>query len=53
MTARRTPLLKLDPTDPAVFWYPSYDYSLAPVSTPEERAALRKLVVNGAGAGKL
>jgi pectate lyase len=35
------------------FWLPSYDYALAPVSTPEERAALRSRVVNGAGAGKL
>jgi pectate lyase len=49
------PLFKLDPLDPAVFWYPSrtYGYSLEPVSTPEERTALRTRVVNGAGAGKL
>jgi pectate lyase len=49
------PLTKLDPADPAVFWYPSrtYDYSLAPVGTEAERAALRTQVINNAGAGKL
>lgn len=49
------PLFKLDPADPAVFWYPSqtYGYSLASVGTAEERAALRTLVTNSAGAGKL
>jgi len=41
--------------DASVFWLPSetYDYSLAPVVTPDERAALRNRVVSGAGAGKL
>ena len=39
----------------ASFWSPdrTYGYVLAPVSTPEERAALRTRVVNGAGAGKI
>jgi len=50
-----TPLQKLDPADPAVFWLPSqsYDYTPMLVGTPEERAALRANVVAGAGAGKL
>jgi pectate lyase len=49
------PLFKLDPLDPAVFWYPTqtYGYSLAPVGEPEERAALRTQVIANAGAGKL
>ena len=37
----------------ADFWLPAYGYSLAPVGTPEERAALRTHVIGGAGAGKL
>jgi pectate lyase len=39
----------------ADFWLPSstYSYALAPVSTPEERAALRAQVIGNAGAGKL
>lgn len=39
----------------ADFWLPSqtYGYSLAPVATPEERAALRAQVIANAGAGKL
>jgi pectate lyase len=50
-----TPLNKLDPADPAVFWLPSqsYDYAPMPVGSPEERAALRSAVTAGAGAGKL
>ena len=49
------PLMKLDPADPAVYWLPSqsYPYAALPVSTVEERAALRDRVVTGAGAGKL
>ncbi len=48
-------LQMLDPDDPDVFWFPSqtYDYELAPVSTDEERAALRAAVRFNAGAGKL
>ena len=54
-SASNQPLVRLDPTDPAVFWYPSktYGYSLAPVETPAERAALRASVIANAGAGKL
>ncbi|HEV7477476.1 MAG TPA: hypothetical protein VGO02_07050, partial [Burkholderiales bacterium] len=54
-SAANTPLLKLDPADPAVFWLPSqsYGYVPMPVSTPEERAALRSSIIAGAGAGKL
>jgi pectate lyase len=54
-SAANQPLVRLDPADPAVFWYPTqtYGYSLAPVSTPEERAALRTQVISNAGAGKL
>jgi pectate lyase len=39
----------------AEFWLPSqtYGYSLAPVGTAEERAALRAHVIANAGAGKL
>jgi len=53
-SASNVPLVKLDPLDPNVFWTPSqtYDYHLMPVSTPEERAALRAQVLNSAGAGK-
>ena len=49
------PLFRLDPTDPAAFWYPtrSYAYTLAPVATPEQRAALRSQVIGNAGAGRL
>ena len=49
------PLLKLDPSDPAVFWTPtlSYEYELSPVGTPAEQAALRTEVIDAAGAGKL
>jgi pectate lyase len=37
------------------FWLPgqTYGYTLAPVGTPEERAALRSQVIGNAGAGKL
>ena len=54
-SAANAPLFKLDPADPAVFWYPSqtYSYSLAPVSTEAERTELRTTVINNAGAGKL
>jgi hypothetical protein len=49
------PLMKLDPEDPNVFWTPgqTYHYELTPVSTPDERAALRGQVLDTAGAGKL
>jgi pectate lyase len=49
------PLMKLDPLDGAVYWLPSqsYPYTAMPVSTPDERTALRDSVVAGAGAGKL
>ena len=45
----------VNPTDPVPFWLPSdsYPYSLEPVATPEERAALRTQVIENAGAGKL
>ena len=48
-------LVKLDPADPNVFWYPTqtYDYLLAPVGTTDERTTLRTQVINNAGAGKL
>jgi len=54
-SAANTPLVRLDPADPAVFWLPSqsYRYELAPVGTAEEQAALRARVIAGAGAGKL
>jgi pectate lyase len=54
-SASNAPLFKLDPVDPSAFWYPNrtYGYSLAPVGTPEERAALRTQVIGNAGAGKL
>ena len=54
-SAANTPLVRLDPADPAVFWLPSqsYDYTPAPIATPEEQAALRARVITGAGAGKL
>jgi pectate lyase len=54
-SAGNAPLMKLDPADPNVFWTPgqTYRYELMPVSTPEERAALRAQVLNSAGAGKL
>jgi pectate lyase len=54
-SASNQPLVKLDPADPAVFWYPSqtYGYTLAPVATEAERAALRSQVIGNAGAGKL
>jgi hypothetical protein len=49
------PLFRLDPADPVVFWYPTrtYSYTLAPVGTDTERAALRTQVIGNAGAGKL
>ena len=49
------PLLKLNPADENVFWMPSqtYGYSLMPVATPAEQAALRAQVLTNAGAGKL
>jgi pectate lyase len=54
-SAANQPLVKLDPADPAVFWFPTqtYGYTLAPVATPEQRAALRLQVIGNAGAGKL
>jgi pectate lyase len=54
-SASNAPLTRLDPTDPAVFWYPSqtYGYTLAPVGAQEERDALRAQVIGNAGAGKL
>ncbi|MEC5400312.1 pectate lyase family protein [Uliginosibacterium sp. H1] len=54
-SSSNAPLTKLDPNDPAVFWKPSlsYAYSLLPVSTAAEQAALRSFVVSKAGAGKL
>jgi pectate lyase len=53
-SAANQPLVKLDPADPAVFWFPTqtYGYTLAPVATPEQRAALRLQVIGDAGAGK-
>jgi pectate lyase len=53
-SASNAPLMKLDPADPAVFWFPTqtYGYMLAPVATPEQRAALRLQVIGNAGAGK-
>jgi hypothetical protein len=49
-SAANAPLLNA-----ADFWLPShsYGYTLAPVGTPEERAALRAQVIGNAGAGKL
>jgi hypothetical protein len=49
-SAANAPLLNA-----ADFWLPgqSYGYTLAPVTTPEERAALRAQVIANAGAGKL
>jgi pectate lyase len=54
-SAANAVLTKLDPADPAVLWLPSqsYDYTLAPITTPKEQAALRTGVIAGAGAGKL
>jgi pectate lyase len=60
-SAANAPLFKLDPADPAVFWYPTktYSYTLAPVSDPDPvvgaalRAALRTQVIGNAGAGRL
>ena len=54
-SASNQPLVKLDPADPAVFWFPTqtYSYTLAPVGTAEARAALRTQVLGNAGAGKL
>jgi pectate lyase len=45
------PLFRLD----ASYWVPnqSYDYAAQPVSTADERAALKASVIDGAGAGKL
>jgi pectate lyase len=53
--AANQPLVRLDPADPAVFWFPThtYGYTLVPVATPEQRAALRLQVIGSAGAGKL
>jgi pectate lyase len=53
--ANNSPLIKLEPTDPAVFWTPSqsYSYTLMPVGTTSEQSVLRTHVVNNAGAGKL
>jgi pectate lyase len=54
-SAANAPLMKLDPLDGAVYWLPSqsYPYTAMPVSTPDERTALRDNVVARAGAGKL
>jgi pectate lyase len=60
-SAANAPLFRLDPADPAVFWYPTqtYSYTVAPVSDPDPavgaalRAALRTQVISNAGAGKL
>jgi pectate lyase len=58
-SAANAPLIRIVPavlpTDPQPFWFPTqtYGYSLAPVGTPEERAALRAHVITNAGAGKL
>ena len=53
-SAANQPLVRLDPADPAVFWFPTqtYGYTLAPVATPEQRKALRLQVIGNAGAGK-
>ena len=64
-SAGNQPLVRLEPTDPAVFWYPTqtYSYTLAPVSVPDEpitgnaaggvlRAELRAKIISNAGAGK-
>jgi pectate lyase len=49
-SASNAPLLEA-----ALFWLPShtYSYSLAPVASEAERAALRTQVIGNAGAGKL
>jgi pectate lyase len=54
-STNNAPLFKLDPADPAVFWYPSktYRYILMPVDSDAARAALRAEVIGNAGAGKL
>ena len=61
-SASNAPLTKLDPADPAVFWYPTrtYSYTLAPVDVPGDlvaaealRAKFRAGVIANAGAGKL
>jgi pectate lyase len=54
-STNNAPLFKLDPADPAVFWYPSktYSYVLMPVDSDVARAALRAEVIGNAGAGKL
>jgi pectate lyase len=61
-SASNAPLTKLDPADPAVFWYPTrtYSYALAPVDVPGDlvaaealRAKFRAGVIANAGAGKL
>src|SRR5688572_14722188 len=54
-SANNAPLFKLDPADPAVFWYPTqtYRYMLMSVDSDVERAALREQVIGNAGAGKL
>lgn len=53
-SSNNAPLFKLDPADPAVFWFPTqtYGYTLAPVATPEQRAELRLQVIGNAGAGR-
>ena len=54
-SAANAPLIRLDLTDPAAFWLPSrsYAYGLAPVDTPEARAALKAFITGNAGAGRL
>jgi pectate lyase len=54
-SAANAPLISLDPANPDVFWFPTqtYSYTLLPVGTPDERAALRQQIVDNAGAGKL
>ena len=62
-SAANAPLFNLFPPSPPIgepplpppFWLPSqtYDYTLGPVGTDVERAALRTQVINNAGAGKL
>src|SRR5262245_25055062 len=50
------PLMPLDLANPpGTFWLPSqtYGYTLAPVGAPEDRDALKALIVGGAGAGRL
>jgi pectate lyase len=54
-SANNAPLIRIEPTDPSTFWYPTrtYDYELMPVGTADEQQALRQNVLDNAGADKL